>query len=50
VEAGALGHYKHRAIWRRLGRARNRTWRVVMAEPIAWRLLDAYVTVEKGTA
>jgi len=48
VTAGRLGQYKHRAIWRRLGRGRNRTWRVVVTEPIAWRLLDAHVQVEKG--
>ena len=48
VTAGRLGQYKHRAIWRRLGRSRTRTWRVVMSEPVPWRLLDAYVDVEKG--
>jgi hypothetical protein len=50
VSAGRLGQYKFRAIWRRLGRGRQRTWRIVVADPIAWRLLDAFVQVEKGTS
>jgi hypothetical protein len=50
VPAGRLGQYKWRAIWRRLGRARTRTWRVVVSDPVAWRFLDAYVLAQKGTA
>jgi hypothetical protein len=50
VSAGRLGRFKHRAIWRRLGRGRNRVWRVVVTDAIAWHLLDAYVQVEKGVS
>lgn len=50
VTAGRLGQYKHRAIWRRLGKGRTRTWRIIVDDPVAWRLLDAYVQVEKGTS
>jgi len=50
VSAGQLGRYKHRAIWWRLGRGRNRTWRVVVTEPIAWRFIDAFVDAMRGTA
>lgn len=50
ITAGRLGRYKHRAIWRRLGRARRRTWRVVVTDAIAWHWLDAYVDVKKGTS
>ena len=50
VSAGRLGYYKWRAIWRRLGRARQRTWRVVMMDAIPWHLLNASVSVEKGTS
>jgi hypothetical protein len=50
TSAGRLGAYKFRAIWRRLGRGRQRVWRIVVTDPIAWRLLDAFVHVEKGTS
>lgn len=49
MTAGRLGQYRFRVIWRRLGKGRNRTWRLTMSDPVAWRLLDAYVEVEKGT-
>ena len=48
VSAGRLGLYKHRAMWRRLGRGRTRTWRVVMTDPVAWHILDAYVQTNQG--
>lgn len=50
VSAGRLGAYRHRAIWRRLGRARTRTWRVVCAEAVPMRWINAYVQAEKGIA
>jgi hypothetical protein len=49
VTAGRNGEYGLRAIWRRLGKARQRTWRVAVTDPIAWHLLDAYVQVLKGS-
>ena len=48
VSAGEKGAYAWRAIWRRLGRSRDRVWRVVVSDPVPWRLLDAYVLAEKG--
>ena len=50
MSAGRLGYYKWRAIWRRLGRGRQRIWRVSMTDAIPWRLLNAYVQVEKGVS
>jgi hypothetical protein len=47
-EAGAVGHYRWQVGWNRLGRSRKRVWRVTMNDPIAWRLLNAYVDVAKG--
>lgn len=50
VSAGVQGAYQWRAIWRRLGKSRDRVWRVVVSDPVPWRFLDAYISVEKGTA
>lgn len=50
VSAGRLGRYAFRAIWRRLGRARTRTWRVTFSDPVPTRWIDAYVQAQKGTA
>lgn len=50
VSAGARGQYKHRAIWRRLGRSRDRVFEVTVSEPIAWNLLAAYLQAEPGTS
>jgi hypothetical protein len=48
VSAGAQGRYRWRAMWRRLGRSRDRVWRVVVSDPVDWTLIDAYVGVTKG--
>ena len=42
TSAGAVGEYKTRAVWRRLGGARNRTFRVVVSDQVPWRLIDFY--------
>lgn len=39
--AGLVGQYKQRVIWRRLGRSRQRTFKVVATDPIPWRLIEA---------
>ena len=43
INCGQAGNYKMRAIIRRLGRSRNRTFKVTMSDPIAWRITDAYL-------
>lgn len=50
VSAGDRGHYKHRAIWRRLGRSRDRVFEVTVSDPVAWNLLQAFLQVEPGTS
>jgi hypothetical protein len=50
VSAGALGAYRRRAVWRQLGRARDRVFRVVTSDPVPVSWLDAYVDVSKGTS
>lgn len=43
--AGALGTYGTRVSWTRLGRARgyNRVYRVVMTDPVPWRIATSYL-------
>ena len=48
MSAGEEGQYAWRAVWRRLGKSRDRVWRVAMSDPVPWQLLDAYVQLGKG--
>lgn len=41
---GKIGEYKKRLIWRRLGVARDRVYKVVMTDPVAYTLLGAEIT------
>lgn len=52
VPIGAQGQRKTRAIWRRLGRSRNRVFEFSMSDPVPWRILDAFLdaAVEKAVA
>ncbi len=50
IEIGKLGDYKHRAIWRRLGRSRNRTWELVHSDPTKIVLIDGYLDIKEGTS
>ena len=48
VSAGALGQYKTRCMWRRLGRARDRVYEITCTDPIPWRIIDSYLTAVPG--
>lgn len=50
VSAGKVGQYARRALWRRLGYGRDRVFEVTVSDPVAWRLLDAYLQVGQGTS
>jgi hypothetical protein len=50
VSAGALGNYAHRAIWRRLGRSRDRIFEIIYSEPTKVALVNAYLDVSGGTS
>lgn len=39
---GKLGEYKKRAVWRRMGRSRDRVFRLVVSDPVKRILLGAY--------
>lgn len=46
VTAGAIGAYRTRAVWRRLGWSRARVYELTVSDPVPWRLVDAFVEVE----
>jgi len=48
VSAGKTGMYKARAYWTRLGSSRDRVFELTMTADIPWRLIDGYLTAEKG--
>lgn len=50
IECGPLGQFAWRAIWRRMGRARDMVFRVVISDPIPVTLVDATVEVSRGTS
>lgn len=43
VPCGQAGEFKTRAVIRRLGRARQWTFKVTVSDPIPWRIADAYL-------
>jgi hypothetical protein len=48
TSAGKIGEFKRRALWYRLGRTRDRIYRVVVSDPVKWALVDAYLQLESG--
>lgn len=46
--AGAIGEYRHRVKWRRLGRSRDRVFEVAISDSIPVCLVDAYVEALPG--
>lgn len=50
VGLGRVGQYLTRALWRRLGRSRDRVYEIEIAERTPVRLINAYLTAEKGTS
>jgi hypothetical protein len=50
VDCGQTGQYRQRAIWRRLGRSRDRVYEVSVTDGIPWRVIDAYLMASPGYA
>lgn len=48
VSAGAIGEYKQRVLWRRLGRARDRVFRVVFTGRCQVFFIAAHLLTERG--
>lgn len=47
-DCGQSGAYKRRVRWLRLGQARDRIFEVRMSDPVAWRIVDAYLDYDEG--
>jgi len=47
VAIGKIGEYKTRAVWRRLGKSRNRVLRIIVSDPVNVVILGAYAELEK---
>jgi hypothetical protein len=45
---GLIGQYSKRVIWRRLGRTRQRIFRVTITDDIKVAMIDAFIRVEEG--
>jgi len=45
--AGKIGEYLRRVFWDRLGSARRRVFKIVMTDPIPWKITNAYVRLER---
>ena len=48
ADAGQVGEYRDRAIWRRLGRSRDRIYEISVSDPIPWRIIDAFLEISPG--
>lgn len=48
VSAGRLGQYKKRLQWQRLGRARDRVFKIEMADPVRWMVIQAFLDIKLG--
>jgi len=48
TSAGAIGAYRTRAIWRRLGSGRNRVFEVSLSDPVPWRVVDCFLDVDQA--
>ncbi len=48
VSAGQVGEYEDRVRWLRLGRARDRVFEIAVTDPIAWRIVEAYLRATPG--
>ena len=42
-DAGQQGQYRARVFWNRLGQARDRVYEISVTDPVAWRVVDAYL-------
>lgn len=47
VGVGKAGEYRKRAMFRRLGKSRDRIYEVNVSDPIPWRLVDSFLQVSQ---
>ena len=48
VSIGSMGRFKNRAIWRRLGMARDRVFEVVVTDPVKAVIVSANLKASAG--
>ena len=48
IGAGEAGGYEVRARWLQLGQARDRVYEIAVTDPIAWRIVEAYLRASPG--
>ena len=48
VSVGSIGQFSLRCMWRRLGRARDRVYRITCTDVVPYRIVDAYLTAVPG--
>ena len=47
---GKIGKYKWRAVWDRLGSARNRVYELTVSDPVQWVVIGANLNAETGVS
>lgn len=47
---GDIGEYKTRVLFRRLGKSRDRIFRLTITDPVKVTLIDAHIDIEQGVA
>jgi len=50
TDIGVIGSYGTRAVWRRLGRSRNRVFRVLVSDPVKVVMIAAYAKLRQGVS
>lgn len=48
LDCGFAGEFRKRVYLTQLGRSRGRVYRVIMSDPIPWRIADAYLDADPG--
>ena len=47
TNVGPVGSYRQRAIWRNLGRSRDRVWRLTCSDPVPWIVMGFYADMSE---
>lgn len=48
IDAGQIGQFTKRAVWRRLGRSRDRIYEISASDAVPWRIIDAFLEISPG--
>jgi hypothetical protein len=50
IAVGRVGEFKKRMKWNRLGRSKNRTFKIVVSDPCRWIFTGCLIDAEQGTS